>query len=320
MSNPSEEYISNAVMQALSSMTADETKEMLIESFVVQMNIGREQAETFVNKMDDETRTTYVSQILSASITMQYASEAQARFGTMTTDAIAALFDSTEFSENEYASFYDKFMPATASDKTYEENMTLLGYVDIENPSTINLYATSFNNKEKIAKLIKQYNKGVEEADKISYTDYVKMMMSSITMIIDAISYVLIAFVAISLVVSSIMIGIITYISVLERTKEIGILRAIGASKKDIARVFNAETLIVGFVAGVIGIVITLLLNVIVNIILHSLTGITALNATLPLFGAIALVGIGMLLTFIAGLLPSSYASKKDPVIALRSE
>ncbi len=150
--------------------------------------------------------------------------------------------------------------------------------------------------------------------------DYIELFMSSITTIISAISYVLMAFVAISLIVSSIMIGIITYISVLERTKEIGILRAIGASKKDISRVFNAETLIVGFVAGALGILITLFLIVIVNIILLNLTGIEALRATLPIGGAIVLVLISMFLTLIAGLIPSKIASKKDPVIALRTE
>lgn len=160
--------------------------------------------------------------------------------------------------------------------------------------------------------MIKKYNRGVSENDKISYVDYIELFMSSITTIISAISYVLMAFVAISLIVSSIMIGIITYISVLERTKEIGILRAIGASKKDISRVFNAETLIVGFVAGALGILITLFLIVIVNIILLNLTGIEALRATLPIGGAIVLVLISMFLTLIAGLIPSKIASKKD--------
>ena len=154
----------------------------------------------------------------------------------------------------------------------------------------------------------------------IEYTDYVALLMSSITTVINAISYVLIAFVAISLVVSSIMIGIITYISVLERTKEIGILRAIGASKKDISRVFNAETIIVGFVSGAIGILVTLGFIVIINIILHEVTGIANLNAVLPPVAGVILVGISMLLTFIAGLFPSKVAAKKDPVIALRSE
>ena len=160
----------------------------------------------------------------------------------------------------------------------------------------------------------------MEEDDKTSFTDYVKLLMSSVTTIISAIPYVLMAFVAISLVVSSIMIGIITYISVLERTKEIGILRAVGASKKDISRVFNAETMIVGFVAGAMGIGITLLLLIPINIVLHVLTGIEILSASLPVAGALILVAISITLTLISGLIPSGIAAKKDPVVALRTE
>ena len=201
-----------------------------------------------------------------------------------------------------------------------KENLRKLGYVDLESPSTINIYASSFENKDAISKAIQHYNDEVPEEDKISYTDIVALLMSSITTIINVISYVLIAFVAISLVVSSIMIGIITYISVLERTKEIGILRAIGASKRDVSRVFNAETIIIGFTAGVLGIVMTLLLNIPINLIVHDLTGIQSLNSVLPPAGGAALVLISMVLTFIAGLIPAGIAAKKDPVEALRTE
>ena len=203
---------------------------------------------------------------------------------------------------------------------TYKENLEALGYIDIENPTSISIYPKDFEAKERINELIAEYNNQQNEDDKIIYSDTVALLMSSVTTIIDAISYVLIAFVAISLVVSSIMIGIITYISVLERTKEIGILRAIGASKKDIARVFNAETLFVGFVAGMIGIICSLGLIVIINIILYHFTGIANLQAVLEPVPAIILVAISMGLTFIAGLFPSKTASKKDPVIALRTE
>ena len=211
-------------------------------------------------------------------------------------------------------------IPNEFSSSTYSNNLALLGDVNKDSPKTIYLYSSSFEDKDMIGELIQEYNDSVPEEKQISYTDYVKLLMSSITTVLNAITYVLIAFVAISLVVSSIMIGIITYISVLERTKEIGILRAIGASKRDVGRVFNAETLIVGFVAGVIGIGSTLILNQIVNKILFHFTEIPNLKAVLPVAGAVILVTISMLLTFIAGLLPSRFAAKKNPVEALRSE
>lgn len=207
-----------------------------------------------------------------------------------------------------------------ASDATLDSRLEEIGYADIGTPSSIEIYPIDFESKDSIEEIIREYNNGVEdEKDKITYTDYIGLMMSSITTIINAISYILIAFVAISLVVSSIMIGIITYISVLERTREIGILRAIGASKKDIARVFNAETLIVGFTAGALGIGLTLLLIIPINAILHSVTEISASAFLPPVAGAI-LVVISMLLTFIAGLFPSRIAANKDPVVALRTE
>lgn len=203
---------------------------------------------------------------------------------------------------------------------TYEGNLKKLGYIDTNNPSSISIYPKDFESKEKINQLISEYNANQHEDDRIIYTDTVALLMNSVTTIVDAISYVLIAFVAISLVVSSIMIGIITYISVLERTKEIGILRAIGASKKDIGRVFNAETIFVGLVAGIIGIVCSLGLIVVINIILYHFTGIANLKAVLEPLPAIILVAISMVLTLVAGLFPSKMASNKDPVIALRTE
>ena len=209
------------------------------------------------------------------------------------------------------------------SDSTYDQNMNELGYAELEKPSYINIYPKDFESKEKIVEIIDKYNEEAKNAgreeDTIEYTDYVGLMMSSITSIISAISYILIAFVAISLVVSSIMIGIITYISVLERTKEIGILRAIGASKKDISHVFNAETAIIGFVAGGLGILISYLLTIPINLIIASVTDVN-MRAQIPVIGAAILVGISIVLTLIAGLLPSRIAAKKDPVVALRTE
>lgn len=205
------------------------------------------------------------------------------------------------------------------STSNYDSNMKTLGYALVEDPDSINIYPVDFASKEKIIDIIDDYNNSVGEEDKIEYTDYVGLMMSSITSIINAISYVLIAFVAISLVVSSIMIGIITYISVLERTKEIGILRSIGASKKDISRVFNAETVIVGFVAGALGMIISYLLTIPINMIISHLTDVP-IRATIPVSAAVILIAISICLTLIAGLFPSRVAAKKDPVIALRTE
>ncbi len=206
---------------------------------------------------------------------------------------------------------------------TYENVLSMLGMADLDSPSSISFYPINFEAKEEITNMIDEYNRMQEEAGEeykeISYTDYIGVMMSSVTDIINTISYVLIAFVAISLVVSSIMIGIITYISVLERTKEIGILRSIGASKKDISRVFNAETIIIGFVAGMLGIIITILLNIPINIIIENIAGIAGVSK-LPVAGGTILVIISVVLTMIAGLIPSRVAAKKDPVVALRTE
>ncbi|MBQ5892637.1 MAG: ABC transporter permease, partial [Clostridia bacterium] len=206
---------------------------------------------------------------------------------------------------------------APQTDATYDRVLEELGDAEKATPASIHFYAVDFESKDRIEEFISNYNEGAAEEDRLQYTDVIGLMMSSVTIIINAITYVLIAFVAISLVVSSIMIGIITYISVLERTKEIGILRAIGASKRDVSRVFNAETIIVGFVAGMIGILGTLFFNVIINVILFHFTQIANLKAALPVGGAIILVLISMLLTFIAGLFPSGIAAKRNPVEAL---
>ena len=211
---------------------------------------------------------------------------------------------------------YDSYI----SPGNYEENLTNFGVISADAPTTIELYADTFENKDNISKCIEKYNEGAEEKDKISYTDYVGLLMSSVTTIVDVISYVLIAFVAVSLIVSSIMIGIITYISVLERTKEIGILRAIGASKKNISQVFNAETFIIGFLSGIIGIGVTVLVLVPANAVVHSMLGTDTVNAVLPVASAFILIGLSVLLTLIGGLIPASKAAKQDPVKALRTD
>ena len=237
------------------------------------------------------------------------------------TSAFEDLF-ALSMSEQELQDLLTSMM--STSIKSYDNNLATLNYADRNNPASISIYPKDFDNKTNIVNMLDEYNDRMEKNGKedkvISYTDYVATLMSSVTDIIDTISYVLIAFVAISLVVSSIMIGIITYISVLERTKEIGILRALGASKGNVSQVFNAETFIIGLFAGILGIVITLLLLIPGNILIHHLTGGTDVSAILPVAGALILIVISVILTLIGGIIPSKAAAKKDPVTALRTE
>ena len=313
--------LQQATMQYMSQYTMEQLKALAVQTYAEQMGItDTAEIEKYIDSMSEEDLQKAIMGGIAAQIAAQYAETVRAQLAMQTADTLAMLFDAETFTEAEYAGFYDLYMPKTTSDMTYERTLSLLGYVDEDSPSAINIYAASFENKDEISALITEYNKSVAESDEINYTDYVALLMSSITLVINAISYVLIAFVSVSLVVSSIMIGIITYISVLERTKEIGILRAIGASKKDISRVFNAETAIVGFASGAIGIGVTLLLILIANPILHAVTGIGILNASLPVVGAVILVILSIGLTLIAGLIPSRVAAKKDPVVALRTE
>lgn len=230
----------------------------------------------------------------------------------------AAMLDS--YLENPDDSTLLSIYNSYISTGNYDDNMDSFGVISEDAPSAINIYVDSFEAKDAVSDCIKKYNEGASEDDKISYTDYVGLLMNSVTTIINVITYVLIAFVAVSLIVSSIMIGIITYISVLERTKEIGILRAIGASKRNISQVFNAETFIIGFCSGIIGIAITLLLLIPCNSIIHAVTDSTAVNAALPPVSAVVLIILSMVLTFIGGLIPAKNAAKKDPVTALRTE
>lgn len=235
--------------------------------------------------------------------------------GQVTEDMQAQMASMSKDQLFEMLKGYGFFQESTA---TYEDNMTKLGYSELAKPASINLYCAEFADKDEITKLIDKYNSDYPD-NEITYTDYIGIMLSSVTKIINAITYVLIAFVAISLIVSSIMIGIITYISVLERTKEIGILRSIGASKKDISRVFNAETFIIGLFSGLIGIGVTVLLNIPISKVIEGFINVSGVSA-LPWKGGVALVVISVILTLIGGLIPSRLAAKKDPVIALRSE
>ena len=328
MSVPSEEYLAAIVEQQMGALDRAGIEQMVVSAYAQQMGVDEAAVKSYIAQMDDDTLFGYVEQSIREQVSGQYAAGVQARLANMTSDQLAMALDLAlagsptvkPLTQEQYNWLYDNYMPATVSTGSYEDNLKLLGDVDLASPKTINIYASTFADKDAIADAIEQYNNAVSEDDRIEYTDYVALLMSSITTIINAISYVLIAFVAISLIVSSIMIGIITYISVLERTKEIGILRAIGASKRDISRVFNAETLIEGFCSGVIGIGVTLLLLLPINLVVHHLTGIESLNAILPVAGGVALVVISMALTFLAGLIPSGIAARKDPVEALRTE
>ena len=319
---PTDEYLKQAVDGQMATMTREYIETMMIDSFAAETGMNAETIREYVAKMTDDELFAQVRTMLTDMIKEQYAEQMTAQLAAVPEAQLAAMLDSVlaKYSEEQMAAVYDAHMPPTHSDSNYDDNLGLLGKVSLDSPYTINIYAATFEAKDNIADEIKNYNSTVSEDDQISYTDYVALMMSSITTIINVISYVLIAFVAISLVVSSIMIGIITYISVLERTKEIGILRAIGASKRDIARVFNAEAITIGFASGIFGVTFTILTCIPVNAIIQKLSGIENIAAVLPWKAAIVLVAISMFLTFIAGLLPSRIAAKKDPVEALRSE
>jgi putative ABC transport system permease protein len=285
-------------------------------------------AELFISMLDQMDHSTLLT-LLSAIQVFEGGAydiayeDAKSACDKMTTEECAAAYRSyaqpLAVSESAAASLWDTYLKTGSSSSTYKTNLRLLGVADKDTPTVIYLYPKSFEAKESISNEISEYNAAHPNSE-ISYTDYIGIMLKSVSTILKVITYVLVAFVGISLVVSSIMIGIITYISVLERIKEIGILRAIGASKRDVSHVFLAETLIVGFTAGMIGILITVILCVPINIIIRALSGFSNIAARLPIVGAVALVLISMLLTLVAGLIPAKIAAKKEPVEALRSE
>lgn len=313
-------YLDGAVQQAMDGMTREKIEAQMTDSYAEQMGTDPETVRGYIAQMDDETLFDYVAQMLREQIAAQYAETVSAQLAGLSSEQLAAAMETAELTDEQFSYLYDTYVPAAYSESTYEDMLEALGYVERSNPSKINLYTSTFSDKDAIGDCIERYNSALPEEDQITYTDYVALLMRSVTTIINAISYVLIAFVSISLVVSSIMIGIITYISVLERTKEIGILRAIGASKHDVSRVFNAETLIEGLIAGLLGVGLTLVLILPINAVVQHLTGIASLGAKLPWQAGVALIAISMLLTFLAGLIPSSLAAKKDPVVALRTE
>ena len=320
MSIPSDEVLQSALVGAKQNMTDDDIKAAVISALTLQMNMDDASIQDYVNSMSSEDINQIFDMMIIEQTKMQYAAQVQAQLSAYEPAQLAALLDDAlpNYTTSQCADYYDAVLEFSDSD--YETNLIKLGYVDIETPSTVNLYASSFENKDIIEDAITKYNDGVDDLQKIAYTDYVGLMMSSITTIINAITYVLIAFVAVSLIVSSIMIGVITLISVQERTKEIGILRALGASKRNVSSMFNAETVIIGFASGLVGVVVTYLLCIPINMLLHYLTGIGNLSAQLPVITAVILVAISVVLTMFSGIIPSKSAARKDPVVALRTE
>lgn len=294
--------------------------EQISDALSAQMGLSSEEIASYLDGMTLDELKELLRPSIEEQIKANIKQQVELNVSSLSEQELADKFDQElqNATQEECALYYDEITVFSVS--TYEENLNSLGCLDLAIPSEINIYASSFENKDVIVAQIKEYNTTVDETKRIAYTDYMGILMSSITQIIDAITYVLIAFVAISLIVSSIMIGVITLISVQERTKEIGILRAIGASKRDVSSMFNAETLIIGFSSGMLGVIITYLLCIPINIILRKLTGLATLQAVLPITASIILVLISMGLTLISGLIPSKSAAKKDPVISLRSE
>ena len=316
---PPEEVLQNGIAQAMEGKTLEEMKATLIQAFAEQTGMDPEKMAEYMENMSEEDVTEYYKAAVAQQVSMQYAQNVQAKLPRDPAHLAASLDAAMEsYTEEQSAAYYDAVL--TFSENTYEDNLILLGDLDLADPAVINIYASSFENKELIEDVIADYNAGVEEVKQITYTDYMGLMMSSITTIINAITYVLISFVAISLVVSSIMIGVITLISVQERTKEIGILRAIGASKSNVSSMFNAETVMIGAASGAIGVGLTYLLCIPINAVIHYLTGIPNLNAYLPVQVALVLIGVSIFLSVFAGFIPSRSAAKKDPVVALRTE
>lgn len=312
---PNDDAVSTSISSGI-GYTAKLTEYIIEEvknSEIAKAQLADTSVDVFTGVPFDNDRNTEITMddvnAYMATLSPEESAQMQAMTSGMSDDQILQLFSAS--------------LKARTTDATLDSNKSKLGITDLDTPSQIDIYATDFDSKEKVQNIIKDYNRLQQDDGKeenvINYTDYVGIMMSSVSTIINAISYVLIAFVAISLIVSSIMIGIITYISVLERTKEIGVLRSIGASKKDVSRIFNAETLIEGFVSGALGIVVTLLLCIPANALIKHLTDISNV-AQLPVAGGVILIIISMFLTFIAGLIPARFAAKKDPVVALRSE
>lgn len=317
---PSQKELDNMLQMAMEGQTRQTMEETLKQVITAQTGMSEREISDYTQAMTDEDILEMYTQMVTEQVKMQYAANVRGQMAMMAPQQLVAALDmeAEHYTDEQCAVYYDEVLNFSAS--SYEGNLKQLGYLDLADPASVNLYAVTFESKDLIEEEIARYNEGRDELSQIKYTDYVGLMMSSVTTIINAITYVLIAFVAVSLVVSSIMIGVITLISVQERTKEIGVLRAIGASKKNVSSMFNAETVMIGFASGILGVLVTVLLCIPINAILHALTGIGNLNAYLPWQVGAVLVLISVLLTLVAGVIPSRSAAKKDPVVALRTE
>ncbi len=317
---PDEEVLEGMLRQAMAGYSLEGIRSMLSSGLAARMGMDASALTAYIDGMDPADLQSMFEMMLTEQVRQQYAAGVQARLESMSDAELAGALQAElpGYTDARCAACYDLLL--TFSDATYEENLAKLGCVDAASPSAIGIYTATFENKDVIEDAIRAYNASADEAHQITYTDYVGLMISSVTTIINAITYVLIAFVAISLVVSSIMIGVVTLISVQERTKEIGILRAIGASKGNVSSMFNAETVLIGAASGLIGVGVTWLLCIPINAVIHHLTGIPNLSARLPLSTAAILVGLSILLSVFAGFIPSRSAARKDPVVALRTE
>ncbi len=321
MSVPTDEEIQQAV-ERVQKMSEDEMLQMFMKMIGGRFGMDQSMIKDYLGAMSEEDLNSTMIPAMREQLTMQKHEQLEAQLEGMTGEEIMQAFTQTISAADEasLAEWYDTVMPHEISDSSYEYNLEKLGYVDVDKPNTISLYTSTFKNKDLITASIDKYNETADEEHRIEYNDIMGALLSDITSIINAITYVLIAFVGISLVVSSIMIGVITLISVQERTKEIGILRAIGASKHDVSSMFNAETMIIGFTSGLMGVIVTMLLCIPTNIIVRAVTDIKELTAFLPPAAAVILVAISVMLTMFSGLIPSRSAAKKDPVVALRTE
>jgi len=321
MSIPADAEVEAYVNTQLAAAGGREKMEaIMLQIIAAQTGMKESELSSYIGAMSDEEIEEMYAMVLTEQYKAMYAARVRGQLAAVPQAQKAQMLSQLleSFTAADCARYYAHVL--VFSENSYEGNLQKFGYVDLNDPATIMLYASSFENKDVIEDFIAQYNENVDELSEIRYTDYIGIMMSSITTIINAITYVLISFVAVSLIVSSIMIGVITLISVQERTKEIGILRAIGASKRNVSSMFTAETVIIGFISGLLGVLVTYGLCIPINLILKAVTGLTNLRAILPIEVALLLVLISMLLTLIAGVIPSRSAARKDPVVALRTE